>query len=205
MLEATMLLGVASLHASTISMSVIPSLTSVTTGEVVSVAVNIQGLQSNAPNGPSLGAYEFSLGYDSGLLTTPIVSFGDPSLGDQLALSFPSITCVGLACGGTTFPLTVAEVSLDPISTLNSMQAPAFTLATINFTALGAGTLAPFSLSNVTLSDATGSALTLGTSGQGTGTGGGLSPVPEPSTALLLPIAMGIIALFFRRRAGTAV
>lgn len=191
---AVLFLGAAGLLANTISLSVVPDLGTVSAGDSVNAAIEISGLQGNAPNGPSLGAYEFTLSWDSSILGTPIVTFGDPGLGDQLALSVPSIKCTGAACGGvaTNSSLTIGEVSLDSVSTLNADQAAAFTLATVDFTALASGSTSSLDLASITLADASGNRLSLGPYG-------GPNVVPEPRMGVLVLIA-GLAGFFIRQR-----
>jgi len=182
---AVLLLGSGGLQASTISVTVVPSVGSVTAGQTLSAAIDIQGLQGSQ----SLGAFEFTLSWDSLILGSPVVTFGDPGLGDQLALTVPSITCIGTACGSASnFPLTIGEVSLDPVSVLNGSQADAFTLATVNFKALTSGSTSSLALSNIILADAYGSPL---------------SAVPEPRTDMLI-LAAGLVGLLIQRRRASA-
>lgn len=170
----------------------------VSLGDPVTIAIGITGLGANAA--PSLGAFDMEVDYNPLVLGSPSVSFGDPILGDQLALTFPSFKCTGLitACGLSSFPLELEEVSLDPGATLNASQAGAFIMAEITFAATGVGT-SDITLSNVSLADAFGASL-----------GGNLiilngqvhvaSPIvdtPEPGSLLLL--ASGLAGLLLRR------
>ena len=197
--QTILFLGAVNLNATplgSIILSVDPNSTSVATGQTVSAAIDIQGLEGNAPNGPSLGGYEFLFSYNPAILGDPTVTFGDPSLGDQLALTTTPFTCVGTACGASSnIPLELGEVSFDPASVLNAGQASAFTLATISFTALAGGT-SDLSLSDVILSDANGRALSAGIVNSSVN----VSSAPEPKTGILLPLAMGLAGLFLRRR-----
>jgi hypothetical protein len=204
--EAALLLGAANLNAGSIVLSADPSSSSVNVGGTVSVQVEIQGLQADSPNGPSLGGYDFLLGYNPAVLGDPVISFGDPILGDQLALEVPSITCIGTACGASSnFPIEIGEVSLDTVTELNSSQASAFTLATITFTALGTGT-SPLDLGGVTLADENGRALTLGGTDDSSVTVAKAitAATPEPRTGILLPFAAGLAGLLLRRRWSSA-
>ena len=200
-LEAAVLLGAVNLNASSIVLSAQPDNTTVGLNGTLKVSFNIQGLEGNAPNGPSLGGFDFFFGYDSSILANPIVSFGDPILGDQLALTVPSITCVGTACGApNNLPLELFEVSLDPAAALEASQHSAFTLATISFKAVGLGT-SLLTLSNVTLSDENGSLL----SDQIVNSSVKVSAAtPEPHMGILLPLAAGLACLLFRRRRTSA-
>ena len=205
-LEAAVFLGAVNLNAGSIILSADPSSSSVNVGGTVTVQVEIQGLQSDSPNGPSLGGYDFLFGYNPAILGDPVISFGDPILGDQLALEVPSITCIGTACGAASnFPLDIGEVSLDSPSVLNADQASAFTLATITFTALGTGTT-PLDLGGVLLADENGKALTLDALEDSSVTVNSVATAatPEPSTGVLLPLAVGLAGLLLRRRWSTA-
>lgn len=195
--ETALLLGAVNLKADSVVLTVVPGSSTVNVGSKVSVQVEISGLQGDAPNGPSLGGYEFLFSYNSADLGDPVVTFGDPILGDELALdSTPSITCIGTACGASTdFPLEIGEVSLNSIAQLNGGQAADFTLATITFTALSKGT-SSLDLSDVTLADENGNALALGETVDSSIIVGS---TPEPRAGVLL-LAAGLIAIFARRR-----
>lgn len=198
-LEAALLLGAVNLNANSIVLSVVPSSTTVNVNGTVSAAIQISGLEANAPNGPALGAFDFLFGYNPLFLGNPVVTFGDPGLGDQLALTVSPFTCIGTLCGApSNFPIELAEVSLDSIAELNSAQASSFTLATISFKALAAGT-SPLDLGGVILSDASGNALSLDKIMNSSVTVGTSLPTPEPRTDALL-LAVGLGGLFLRRR-----
>jgi hypothetical protein len=198
-LEAAVLLGAVNLNASSIVLSAQPDNTTVALNGTLKVSFNIQGLEGNAPHGPALGGFDFFFGYDSSILANPTVSFGDPILGDQLALTVPSITCVGTACGApTNLPLELFEVSLDPAAALEASQHSAFTLATISFKAVGLGT-SFLTLSNVTLSDENGGLLSDQIVNSSVNVSR-LAAAPEPRMGILLPLAAGLACLLFRRR-----
>jgi hypothetical protein len=193
-LSIALLLGSVGLNADPLILSI----ESTSTGSVVTGTVEIQGLQGNAPDGPTLGAFDFMVGYDPAVLGDPVVTFGDPVLGDQLALSVPSITCTGLDCGASaTLPLEIAEISLDPDTVLNAGQASAFTLVSFSLNVLGAGD-ETLKLTDVTLSDEEGNLLVpdsiIGS------TGSAMGSTPEPRTGILLPLAAALVGVFVRRR-----
>jgi hypothetical protein len=151
---AAVLLAAASarLVADPIILSIAPATETVSEGSIVSIAIDISGLRTDAA--PALGAFDLEIGYDSSVLTDPTVTFGDPILGDQLALTVGSIHCTGLnaSCGLSSMPIEIFELSLGSPATLESSQAGAFTLATITFDAISAGS-SPINLENVTLAD----------------------------------------------------
>jgi hypothetical protein len=110
-----------------------PSSTSFLLGQPVNVNVDISGATGNP-----ITAYDLNVTYDSSLLSPVGVSFGlylgDPSLFEALI----SDTGVNTAPGVVDF----AEVSLLSDADVLSLQAPAngaFTLATLQFTALQDG------------------------------------------------------------------
>lgn len=174
-----------SLPSSAYLISVTPSSSTATVGDVVSVAISISGL--GAGTSPSLGAFDLDLGYDTGFLSYTGTVFGDPGLGDQLDL-------LGLGFGvgsvylDTSNPnsINLFEVSFDPPSDLENFQADSFTLATLTFQAISTGT-SPFSLTINALSDAIGGPLTN-------------SAVPEPAIWSLYGIGMLAMGLLRRGR-----
>jgi hypothetical protein len=103
----------------------------------VEIAVRIEGLGAGVA--PSVGGFDLDIIFDPALLAPTAVAFGDPVLGDQLDFSgFGSFTVATPFPGG----LNLFGVSLDPAALLDAMQAPAFTLATITFSARATGTSA---------------------------------------------------------------
>jgi len=172
-----------------------------TLGSLVEIPIAISGLTDDAA--PSLGAYDLEINYNPLVLGDPTVAFGDPQLGDELALIFPSFTCTGLepGCGLSSFPLEIVEVSFDPRAVLDDAQAGAFVLATIGFTAVGPGS-SPVTLSNILLSDSAGDDLSsnlLIINGQVDVSGA--VQTPEPSALLLLASSVAGMLLFQRFRA----
>jgi hypothetical protein len=151
-----------------------------------------------------LAAYELAITYNSLVLADPVVTFGDPVLGDQLALTFPSFKCVGPACGLSSMPLQMFEVSFDSSSTLNTSQPGAFDLATVHFASVGAG-LSPITLSQILLVDSGGNDLSQSHEINISNTSITVSPVlqgqvPEPGSLLLF--ASTLVAVAALRRLG---
>ena len=79
---------------------------------------------------PSLGAYDIDLTFDAGLFSFNSLTFGDPSLGNQLDLCGFCVISDSSLVGNT---LNLAEVSLDFPFDLDDFQAPEFILASVVF------------------------------------------------------------------------
>lgn len=132
-----------------IVVSIDPATQTVSPGSPASFSVDISGLGS----GTALGAYDVSIGFDPNLLSYVQTNFGDPVLGDQL-----DPTSMGMTSPLTTTStgsVDLIEFSFVDTNTLNSLQASSFTLATLSFDTLAAGTSA-LTLSVNSLSDASG-------------------------------------------------
>ena len=129
---------------------------------------------------PSLGVYDIVIQFDSSILSFTSVVFGDPVLGDQLSFDFPSISNDTSIAGG----VNVFELSLDSAASLATLQADAFTLATLSFNAIALGTSAITPNINV-LGDEFGDPLFADEV-----LGSAVSAVPEPSSAILFVVGM---------------
>lgn len=153
-------------------------------GASVQVSLNISGLGDGAA--PSLGTFDLDIAYDPGVLSLTDVSFGDSVLGDQLDLfSLGSITSSGSATAGT---LNVFELSLDDPADLDALQASAFTLATLSFSAISPGS-STLGISINALGDAYGDPLLADTLGASVT----VSAVPLPAALWLF--STGLIGL----------
>ncbi len=137
-----------------ISFSLDPADQSVELGTPVSINVRISGLGSGSA--PSLGAFDFNLGFDPAVLAFTSISFGDPVLGDQLGPLLGSIT--GSSVDAVTGSVNQFGVSLDLPSDLNALQADTFVLTSLTFSSVGVGAT-PLIISDLVLGDAEGAPL----------------------------------------------
>lgn len=137
-----------------IELTLEPGNTSITVGSSVDLKLVIRGLGTGAA--PSLGAFDLNLNFDPTVLSYDAVTFGDASLGNQLAFTTPSVD--GDFVDASLGVLNLFSVSLDPEADLNDQQADSFVLANIRFLSLATG-LSSVSLSDILLSDAAGGSL----------------------------------------------
>jgi hypothetical protein len=171
----SMLLHTSSSHA--VFIAVLPPSQDVPTGASADVGVFISGLGHHVA--PALGAFDLDISCDPALLDLMRVTFGDPTLGDQLDLfTLGSISGVTPGVG----VVNVFAESLDDPGDLDALQAGSFLLATLRFGALALGT-SPVGVSINALGDAQGNPLPSQV-GSGSVT---VTPrqVPEPATFLL--------------------
>lgn len=125
---AAIAIGAQSVGAATLDL--VPSATTVNSGDTISVDVTIGGLGNG--HAPSLGAFDLDVGFNPALLQATGITFG-PYLGDPLLLE--ALTDARLLAG----IIDIAEVSLLSDSELDLLQPSAFTLATLSFQALADG------------------------------------------------------------------
>jgi len=178
------LLAVGTLCRADIFLSVDPSIQTVPLGAQASFDVDISGLG----NGTALGVYDINLGFDATLLSYSSIVFGNQvdisGLGD-IQFVTPS--------SGT---VEVFELSLDSPSELNSLQAPSFTLATLTFDTLAAGSNSPVTLFVNALGDAFGNSITADVENASVS----ITPqstTPEPT--MLGPLCVGLSILLLLR------
>ena len=160
-------------------------------GAEVEARLVISGLGSLAS--PSLGAFELQLVFDPSVLEVREVLFGDPLLGDQLALGFGSLSGSTVAADR----VDVYEVSLAPAEDLDGSQVGTFAILRMILQAKRLGTSA-LVLSNVTLSDAAGDPLSASLEDAS------ITVVPEPATLLLVSIGAVTLAVSRRGRGRSA-
>lgn len=177
--------------AQAVIIKVTPMQSNTVTGSVVGVNLDITGLGQDSA--PSVGGYDIGLSFDPSILKLKAVYFGDPLLGDQLDLfGLGSLQLMSPQAG----MVNLVQISLDLPADLDAMQAQAFTLARIEFDAIGVGTTT-LGLQLNALADANGDALSAQLQGGLLGVaGGGSEPgtsVPEPDTAILLLAGLACI------------
>lgn len=171
-------LSFGSLSTYAISLDVIPSTQGVSLGRSVSIELAISGLGDLSA--PSLGVFDLDVLFDETILDFNAVDFGDPVLGDQLALVFPSLEQSSLVGPGQ---LNLFELSFDLPEDLDLLQMGTFKLAKVTFDALDFGK-SPIDISVNTLGDAFGAPLTP------VDVRGGTVRVPEPTTLTLLFVGL---------------
>jgi len=173
-------------RAATLSFS--PVSQSVISGGSVDVEVVISGLGDGAA--PSLGAYDFDVLFDPGLLSVSSVSFGDPLNGDQLDLEGNGTYTESLNGVGD---VNLVQLSFDSVATLNSSQLDTFVVAVITFDAFSVG-VSGLSFDNVVLSDAAGAGLSAAT------LVANIEVIPLPLPLLLMLSGLMCLPAFRRRQ-----
>lgn len=169
-----------------LSISLTPTTQTVDVGQTLQFDLVVSGLGAGVAS--SLGTYDVDIGFDPGILGFTSAVFGDPILGNQLDLfGFGSLNAITAGVG----TVNLFELSFDDPADLNSLQAENFTLATLSFTALTAGT-SSLSINVNTIGDALGDPLTADVV-DARATVNQTNPIPEPN-GLALAIA-GLLAL----------
>jgi hypothetical protein len=176
-------------HASALSLRLVPTSPTVSSGDPVAVLLNIAGLGDKAI--PSLGAFDVSVTFDPTLLAFVNATFGDPVLSDQLDLmGASSLTSASVGPPNT---LNLSEISFDSVNDLNTLQAGSFTLVTLGFTAVMQG-VSPLGLNVNALGDAIGDPLTATTETGSITVTPATSAVPEPASGWLAVTGLLLVA-----------
>lgn len=185
-------LFLAALPSQAITLSIAPPSQAVTAGSPVSVDLVISGLGNGSA--PSLGAFDVDVGFDPAILGLISVLFGN-----QLNTSDPGTSDRSYQDLGTG--VNLFEVSLATVVELDTLQAASFTLATLTFNSLAAGT-SGLDITVNALGDANGDQLDAVISNGSITVKSSTQPpsIPEPATLPLLGIGLlGMIALAMRR------
>ena len=147
------------------------------------IAVVVSGL--NEASAPSLSTYDLDIQFDSAHLTFAGAAFGDPLLGSQLdVFNFGA----NVIAADVTSPgvLNLFELSLDTPEDLNQLQADSFTLATLSFAIVNAGS-SQLTIAIHALGDADGNALAASTAPAT------IAAVPLPSALWLMSGGLAIV------------
>lgn len=185
-----LLLGVAPAQA--ILLAFTPSSQTVASGSMASVSLSIAGLDGAT----ALGGFDLDISFNPAILSLRGVSFGDPSLGDQLDLGGRGavicspgydafLSCPADLAGGM---INLFELSLDTADALNDFQLDGFILATLWFEALSPGQ-SNLSVIRLVLPDALGGGLIAGIQ-SGRITVAAPNAIPAPSSLALLVVGM---------------
>jgi hypothetical protein len=175
------------------------------TGDTVTFTLNISGLKygytSDDPKSPSLGAFDLVLDYDPTVLSLVSDSFGssvttgsgmwvDPSNSNNSDLQ------IDLSSAGQ---VNLNDISGDTAAQLDASQAAAFSLGTVTFEAIGAGSTQLTWDSSTSLSDETGVGTLAFTTSSNQPT---ISAVPEPSTYGIALCGLGLLLVIMSKRGG---
>lgn len=193
MLSAAVLLGVGLVPAAdAFTLSVVPQSSTVNVGGTVSVDVVASDLAGAAQ---TLGDYDLNLSFDSAVL-----SFSGIAFGTGLSVTgVPSLVQDYVVGTGVVNPF---ESSFESVADLEALQPDAFTLFTITFNAIGAGT-SSLALGVNALGNASGAGLAFDALNSGSVSVAGAPAVPLPAAAwLMLTGVAGVGSLVRRRRVG---
>ncbi len=180
-----LLIGVAS-PAQAISLALTPGTQSVEGNGTVVVDLGISGLGDGVP--PSLGGFNIDIAFDPEIVFLMGAELIAP-LGGSAQFAFSVVGGASVAHVNL-----VALTSLTPAE-LDELQADAFTLARMTFSALEQAGTSPLVLGNVSLTNASGGALPLDSTSDAE-----IVVTPEPAASIA--VGLGLVALAFRRLAG---
>lgn len=170
-------------RADTFLFTVTPSAPIVQSGHILDVSISVSGLVTQA-----LGSYDVTLAFDPSLLAYVSTNYGDPVLGDQLALNQPSITLPPIAGPGN---VEIAEVSTDTPSDLDTLQLSSFIIAVLHLKAVGQG-ISPLNLTVHAAGDSIGTPVATSVLNSSVET------IPEPGVFLL--VSFGLAGIFALKR-----
>lgn len=194
-LALVVVLSAAAAPAAAVSLGFAPSLVvAPAPGGSFDLDLLIDGLGSGAP--PSVGGFDIDVAYDPATLALDLVVFGT-RLGDPAL--FEALVSANFSSG----LVDLGEVSLLSPAALDALQPAGFTLATLSFRVIGAGS-SEITIANALVSDAGGSdppeaprAITIETLGSVAVVGA----VPEPGAALAFALGLAVVAGALRRAA----
>jgi hypothetical protein len=181
------------------TVSITPSTSSVTVGDVFSVRVGIADL--SAASGSSLSAFDFTLSFDNTAVSWLGFSLVDASSGlNQLDFAEAgSFGFFGDAYDTGSSSNSAFGLSGNSAGVLDTLQADAFDFITLSFQALAPRASAVFAIdaSDPALlfvdSDAATLAVAFASASASVAIGGGGTGIPEPSTSLLVLGALGAL------------
>jgi hypothetical protein len=176
---AALLLASAATPAATIS--ILPASNDINVGDNLDLELRIDGLGDGTS--PSLGAFDIEILFDDAVLGFDSAVYSD-LLGTLNADAFPFTTP---GPGG----VSISNASILDNASLDALQPDAFTLATLTFTGLSAGSRS-LSYGTVELYDAFGDPMTPTAQNTSFVT---INAVPAPAAALLMrPLLAGLAA-----------
>jgi len=171
--------------AQAFTLSIVPQTSTVTLGQSISFDVVASVLADNAA--PSLATYDIDFKFNGSMLALTGTTFGTGlSLNGEASFHEPT---------PSPGSVNLFELSFNTSADLNSLQADTFTLFTLTFDTIGAGTSALELFANV-LGDADGGAL----SADVTNASVSVSAVPLPGAAFLLLSGLGARSAAFAVR-----
>lgn len=174
------------------TLSVVPDLQTVSVGESVEIAVQVDDLGNGGP--PSLGVLDLDVLFNSNVLSFVGVTWG-------MGLDVLGLGSLQFVTSGPGL-VNLLEISLDSVDDLNALQPSTFLIASLDFMAVGVGN-SQISLRINALGDADGASIeSTAADGAVEVIEGSGSEVPEPGTAILVLLGV-IVVTCFRRQLGT--